>query len=163
MISLSNAVPVNTSADDVQLDWDDVWRGLLWKAENPMPFVPSITRCEVVERTRDGFLREILDFGEPIRELVTVEPKRRITFERLTGRIVGTIVNEIEKDANGHVSLRFTFALEIKGAEPDGPEEKEVRTKMGAGYLNAVHTTLAAVRRFKTDGTPPVPGGGRER
>jgi Acetylaranotin biosynthesis cluster protein L len=155
VISLTSAVRANGPGHEVRLDRDAVWRGLLWKAECPMPFVPSITECTIVERGATGFVRDILDFGEPIRERVTVEPMERIVFERVTGRIRGTIRNEIE-ERDGDLWLRFTFALEVEGAEPGGPEEQAVRDGMGSGYRAAVETTLAAVRRV-VSGEAPAP------
>jgi len=159
VISLSNVVRVNGPGESVQLDRDAVWQGLLWKAEYPMPFVPSISACTVVERGEGWFVREILDFREPIRERVLLEPKQRVFFERVSGRVRGTIKNEIE-ERDGELWLRFTFALEVDGAEPGGPEEQAVRDGMGDGYRAAVETTLAAVRRFVSgEATPPVPVG----
>jgi hypothetical protein len=35
-----------------------VWRGLVMKAENAVPFVPAMTRCEVVERRENQLVRE---------------------------------------------------------------------------------------------------------
>ena len=60
MIEMStDRIPVNPAGSDVRLTRDDVWRGLMWKAEVPMPFVEPIVDCEILERFDDGFLREI--------------------------------------------------------------------------------------------------------
>ena len=157
MIELTNSVRVNAPGVAVRLDRSDVWRGLVWKAEEPMPFVPSITECTIVSRDASGFVRDIVDFGEPVRERVTLEPKERVVFERISGRVRGTIRNEID-DADGELQLRFTFALEVEGAVPGGPEEQAVRDGMGSGYLDAVESTLAAVReRVALERRGPVP------
>lgn len=144
MIELSNTVAVNATAG-VALTADDVWKGLVWKAENPMPFVPSITSCTVVERYDTGLVRDIIDAGDPIREHVRFEPPRRVFFERVGGRILGTIVNQIETDVQGRLVLRFSFALTVSG-----DDESEICSRMSTGYAEAVNTTLAAVRRSVT-------------
>jgi hypothetical protein len=145
VIELTKSVAVNPPDATVKLGRDDVWLGLMWKAEEPMPFVPSITECTIVSRDDTGFVRDIVDFGEPIRERVTLVPKRYVVFERMSGRVRGTIRNEIE-DTDGELRLRFTFALDLEGAEAGGPEERALRDGMGSGYLGAVESTLAAVR-----------------
>ena len=52
MIFVSHALPVNV-ADQPQLDRAAVWDGLVLKANNALPFVPSMTYCEVTERYSD--------------------------------------------------------------------------------------------------------------
>ncbi len=50
MYSLSYAIEVNPSGASPVLSAEQVWKGLEMKANNAVPFVPSMTRCEVVER-----------------------------------------------------------------------------------------------------------------
>ena len=97
MFTVSRALPVNppdADASGPRLTRADVWRGLELKANNALPFVPSITHCVVTERTSDhDFVREIEFRGERSHEHVTLEPEERVTFERLTGKVSGTILN----------------------------------------------------------------------
>lgn len=147
MFTVSRALPVNPPGEP-KLSRADVWHGLELKANNALPFVPSITYCEVTERTSENdFVREIEFRGERSSEHVTLEPQQRVTFERLTGKVSGTILNEIEETDDGELALRFTYSLEIDGIPAGSQEEKEYAAGMEADYLKALGATLAAVRR----------------
>jgi hypothetical protein len=151
MVRASRTITVKGDPGDPPLTRSLVWRGLLMKAENPMPFVPVISSCKIVERHKDGLTREIVDRGDPITERVTFDPERKVTFERLSGRILGTILNEIVEDEAGELALRFTFALSVAGAPEGGAEESQVAADMERGYLMAVASTLKAVRKLIDD------------
>lgn len=147
MFTVGRTVPVNGGgAGEPRLSRAAVWRGLVMKAENAVPFVEAMGSCTVVERGENWLVRDIVLRGEPMRERVTFEPERRVTFERLESSAMGTIVNEIVEDA-GELALRFTFSLEVAGLAPGSAEEKAFADTMAESYLKAVDTTLAAIRQ----------------
>lgn len=147
MIYVTNAVPVNESGEPT-LTRADVWAGLEKKALNALPFVPAMTYCEVLEQRGElEFDREIEFRGKRFTERITLEPQSRVTFTRLAGEVLGTIANELEEDESGRLSLRFSFALVLKGVVPGSPEEAEYAAGMKGDYLKAVEATLAAIRR----------------
>lgn len=150
MIRFERGVPVNPPGSSSTLSREDVWRGLVLKAENALPFVPSITHCEVVEREGPNQLvREIELNGERMRERVTFDPHRSVTFTRLSGSVMGTIKNVIDEDANGDLALRFAFELTLNGAAAGSAEEAAYAAKMENAYLAAVDATLGAIRKMK--------------
>jgi hypothetical protein len=147
MIYVTNAVPVNEPGEP-ELTRSDVWAGLEQKANNALPFVPAMTECEVLERRGDlEFDREIEFRGQRFVERITLEPESRVTFTRMAGEVLGTIANEIEEDENGELSLRFSFALVLKGVAPGSAAEAEYAEGMKGDYLKAVEATLGAIRR----------------
>jgi hypothetical protein len=148
MVQASRTIKVNEDSREARLDRGLAWRGLVMKAENPLPFVPVITSCKVIERRAGGLIREIVDKGDTIREVVTFYPQRMVKFERTSGRVLGTILNEIIEDADGDLALKFTFTLTIENVAADGAEEKEFAAQMEAGYLMAVRATLKAMRKL---------------
>jgi hypothetical protein len=121
------------------------------KAENPLPFVPVISSCEVLERRSDSIVREIVDKGDTITEVVTFYPERMVKFERTSGRVLGTILNEIIEDSDGDLALKFTFTLSIDGIAAGSAEEKDFASQMEDGYLIAVRATLKAMRQLAKD------------
>ncbi len=115
MIKVSRRIPVNEPGQPT-LTRADVWQGLVMKADNALPFVPGMSHCEVLNRESDKvFVREIEFRGERCRERITLTPQERVKFERLDGSVLGTILNEIEEDADG-LGLRFSFALSLAGS-----------------------------------------------
>jgi hypothetical protein len=148
MVRAERTIKINDDPAEPPLTRSLVWRGLMMKAENPMPFVPVISECRIVEHHGDQLVREIVDRGDPITERVTFFPERMVRFERLSGRVLGTILNEIVEDDDGELALRFTFTLAIEGVAAGSPAEREFAGEMEHGYLMAVAATLKAMRQL---------------
>jgi len=148
MVRAERTIKINADPAEPPLTRGLVWRGLMMKAENPMPFVPVISSCRIVERHGDQLVREIVDRGDPITERVTFFPERMVRFERLSGRVLGTILNEIIDDADGDLALRFTFTLAVEGVAAGSAAEREFAGEMEHGYLMAVAATLKAMRQL---------------
>jgi ketosteroid isomerase-like protein len=146
MFQLSRTIPVNEPGKPF-LSRHDVWNGLLMKANNALPYVPQMTKCEVVEKGAGWLLRDILLKEEPLREKVTFEPEQRVIFERVAGNEPGRIENTIGEDEQGNLTLTFSFSLTRNGLEGNPEAEKKHFGPMEGMYLNAVASTLAAVRR----------------
>lgn len=154
MISVSYSVPVNPEGTEVRLDRADVWKGLEKKAHNALPYVPSMTKCEVTE-TGDNWLQREIEFrGQQLGERITFEPQETVRFDRTSGEVMGTILNEILEDADGELSLRFSFNIVLEGVEPGSDAEKEYEETMKGDYEKAVESTLAAIRRWVAEGQP---------
>jgi Domain of unknown function (DUF1857) len=128
------------------LTCDQLWQGLVRKAEDPMPFVRAITACRVVDRGPDWFVREIELRGETVRELVTFEKPTVVRFVRLSGRVAGTIENRIVRARDGGLELRFTFHLEPRDLEAGSIAEREFASMMRESYLAAINSTLERTR-----------------
>ena len=83
----------------------------------------------------------------PLREKVTFEPENRVIFERTRGSELGRIENIIGEDDKGNLTLTFAFRLRKDGIAEGSDAEKAHFAPMETAYLNAVASTLAAVRR----------------
>ncbi len=147
MIEISRTVLVNDDPAQVQLTRDQVWHGLLLKANDALPFVPQMESCHVLERGDGWLVRDILLKGTPLRERVTFEPQTRVVFDRIRGAELGRIENVIETDDQGRLTLRFSFGLTHEDLEEGSDAEREHFAPMLPAYENAVASTLAAVRR----------------
>ena len=118
------------------------------KANNALPFVPSMTYCEVTQRHSDTIFDRDIDFrGERFTERITLEQPHRVTFTRIAGPVLGTIANEIEGPEDD-LKLRFSFALVVAGVEGGSAREQEYADSMTGDYLKAVAATLNAMRRL---------------
>lgn len=156
MIFVSHQLPVNVPGEP-HLDRGNVWDGLVLKANNALPFVPSMTYCEVTQRYSDTVFDRDIDFrGQRFTERITLEAPHRVTFTRIAGPVLGTIANEVagnEHGADDDLALRFTFALVVAGVEGGSAGEKEYADSMTGDYLKAVAATLNAMRRL-AEGVP---------
>jgi len=101
MIFVTHSLPVNVPGEP-HLSSQNVWDGLVLKANNALPFVPSMTYCEVTQRHSDTvFDRDIAlsigqGRGQRFTERITLEASHRVIFTRIAGPVLGTIANEIE-------------------------------------------------------------------
>ncbi len=150
MIFVTHDLPVNVPGEP-DLGRADVWDGLVLKANNALPFVPSMTFCEVTSRLSDTVFDRDIEFrGEHFTERITMEGPHRVTFTRIAGPVLGTIANEIE-GGDDDLRLRFSFALVVAGVEGGSSREQEYADSMTGDYLKAVAATLAAMRRIAAD------------
>jgi hypothetical protein len=155
MIYVSHQLPVNAPGQPL-LHRTAVWDGLVLKANNALPFVPSMTFCEVTERHGDTVFDRDIDFrGQRFTERITLEAPHRVVFTRIAGPVLGTIANEIE-GPDDDLRLRFSFALVVSGMAGGSPGEQEYADSMTGDYLKAVEATLTAMRKLATD-TRTVP------
>jgi hypothetical protein len=147
VIFVTHQLPVNVPGQP-RLSRRQVWDGLVLKANNALPFVPSMTYCEVTQRHSDTVFDRDIDFrGERFTERITLEQPHRVTFTRIAGPVLGTIANEIE-EAEDDLKLRFSFALVVAGVEGGSAQELQYADSMTGDYLKAVAATLSAMRRL---------------
>jgi len=152
MIYVSHKLPVNVPGEP-RLDRAAVWDGLVLKANNALPFVPSMTFCEVTARHGDTVFDRDIDFrGQRFTERITLEAPHRVVFTRIAGPVLGTIANEIE-GTDDDLQLRFSFALVVTGVEGGSAGEQEYADSMTGDYLKAVAATLSAMRKIAADAT----------
>jgi len=148
MIYVSHELGVNEEGHP-PLTRADVWDGLVMKANNALPFVPSMTFCEVTARHGEVTFDRDIDFrGQRFTERITLEEPHRVVFTRIAGPVLGTIANEIV-GADDDLRLRFSFALVVAGVPGGSAREQEYAGGMTGDYLKAVAATVAAMRRIK--------------
>lgn len=154
MFKLSRTVPINDDPTQPFLSRQDIWAGLVLKANNALPYVPQMQKCEVLEQGDGWLVRDILLKNVPMRERVTFEPERRVIFDRLGGPEPGRIENVIGVDEKGELTLTFSFSLAKEGLASGSEEERQHFAPMEGMYFGAVASTLAAVRKAVSERGP---------
>lgn len=155
MIYSTATVPVNPEGAS-PLTRAQVWTGLVRKAFDARLFLPPnlCTRCEVVEESATHIVREATIAGADLREIITFEPERKVTFFQASGPREGAIVNEIVEDEAGALHLRFYCYTGLRGKQPFGPEEKAEQALFDSdqGYKAALLSTLKRTRELLAEG-----------
>lgn len=149
MYTLSHAIPVNPEGATPVLTRKQVWRGLEMKAENALPFVPGMEKCEVVEREGNMLLRDVVFAGSAHRERIFLYSPVQVQFERVGEE--GFIQNTISDSEDG-LWLTFTFGLTFPGTEAGSAAERAKGDEMKHAYIGAVAATLERVRQMVRDG-----------
>jgi hypothetical protein len=128
MIFVTHQLPVNVPGR-AEAGPAAVWDGLVLKANNALPFVPSMTFCEVTQRYGDNVFDRDIDFrGDRMTERITLEAPHRVIFTRIAGPVLGTIANEIE-GTDDDLKLRFSFALVVTGVEGGSAKSRSTPTR----------------------------------
>ena len=156
MIYSTATVPVNP-AGQAPLTRAQAWAGLVLKARDARLFLPPglCTRCDVVEESATHFVREATIAGADLREIITLEPQRKVTFFQAAGPREGAIVNDLFEDESGELQLRFYCYLGLRGKVPGGSEEQDEQAQFDSedkGYRAALLSTLKRTRALVADG-----------
>lgn len=155
MIYSTATVPVNPEGE-TRLSREQAWKGLELKARDARLFLPPglCTRCDVVEESATHFVRDATIAGSDIREIITLEPQRKVTFFQAAGPREGAIINELFEDETGALHLKFYCYLGLRGKEPNGPEEQAEQTQFDSdnGYKSALLSTLKRTRDLLAEG-----------
>jgi hypothetical protein len=155
MIYSTATVPVNP-AGETTLTREQAWKGLERKARDARLFLPPglCTRCDVTEESATHFVREATIAGADLREIIVLEPERKVTFFQATGPREGAIINELIEDPDGTLHLRFYCYLGLRGMAPNGPEEQAEQAQFDGdtGYKAALLSTLKRTRELLADG-----------
>lgn len=100
------------------LSREQLWQGLMLRVENPLPFLPGLESCTILERQAAELLRE-LDFGAAtIQDRVTFEPGHWVRFDILPSEshAGGSLLITIEEPAAEHLFLRFAYRTTLAEA-----------------------------------------------
>lgn len=101
--------PLNPLIDT--LSREQLWRGLVLRAESPKLFVPHLDECTISERTSGSFNRT-LRYGElVIKDHVVLAPLQEVRFEvPAQGEIsASTLTMNIEAPTEGVLLVRFCY------------------------------------------------------
>jgi hypothetical protein len=153
MYTMAASIEANPGGTTTQLTRDLVWRGLVMKAENALPFVPAMQECTVVSRSENGLVRNVMTRGERFTERVTFTPQVQVLFERTdaTGNDAGWIANVLSEGERG-LLLTFVLNVVIPDTEPGSAEEFRRGEAIKASYIEAIEATLRTMRTLAGQG-----------
>lgn len=151
MYAISSSFEVNPAGEAIHVNRDQMWKGLVMKAEYAVPFVPEMKECRILERYGDGFLREVDLRGVLMRERIVFTPEVEVYFERVDPPNGGWIANVIS-DSDRGLLLTFTFGLTFPGVAEGSAEERQRGEAVKESYVAAIAATLAETRRRVREG-----------
>lgn len=94
---------------------DELWQGLMYRAEDATHFLPGLDACTILVRG-DCLLQRRLDFGKAaIEDTVTWSRYEWMCFEvtRTESHAGGTLTITIEEPTENHLFLRFAYATTL--------------------------------------------------
>ncbi len=152
-MKFEHLVQVNDLANAAQsrLTREEVWFGLLCRAEDPRPFLPGLERCVIVERGEHELVRELHFGAAVVEDRVSFRPLQWMRFESsaTAEHAGGSLTISIEEPEPGEVFLRFRYATTLpEGASQDVQVAEIVRS----AYHESDLDTLKVIRMIAESG-----------
>lgn len=133
---------------------EELWFGLLYRAEDPVVFLPGLDACAILSRGERELVRE-LSFGPTlVRDRVTFEPLEWMCFEiepsiRHAG---GSLTIRIEEPEPRALFLRFHYRTTLaEGSVSDGIAVAEY---VKSAYEDSDIETVRLIRRIAEQSRP---------
>ena len=121
-------VPDNPDIPD--LTREEVWFGLLCRAEDPRPFLPGLVRCDIRSRSEDGLERTLVFGQAEVDDAVHWQAMEWMRFEsKATADHAGgrlTISVEQPDPAGPALFLRFAYATTLSEAGADDAKYADI-------------------------------------
>lgn len=136
---------------------EQLWRGLVLRAERPELFVPTLSEASVVVRESTRLVRR-LRYGDVIvTDEVLFEPLSLVRYEiAAQGEIPrSTLRMSIEEPRPAALFVRFTY--EDDGADADEADQELFDAFRRAAYEEADIATIGTIRHWIAEGGHLVP------
>lgn len=134
------------------LSVQQVWRGLVLRAEKPEMFVPWLDACVITARSEQGLERE-LRFGEArIRDQVTFHPPMQVQYQVPAQKDipVSSLSMRIEIPQQDVLIVRFEY--EDDSPVTDDPQEDLYKEIRQSAYREADIDTIRTIRELAGQG-----------
>lgn len=153
-MKFEHLIEVNNLANPLQalLTREELWFGLLCRAEDARAFLPGLEACHIIERSDDGLVRD-LHFGNTlIRDRVSFSTLDWVCFESEANEAHagGSLTISIEEPEPGALFLRFRYhtTLPESAESEDAPYAELVRS----AYHQSDLDTLRVIRMIAESG-----------
>ncbi|RJG02721.1 SRPBCC family protein [Noviherbaspirillum sedimenti] len=131
---------------------EQLWRGLVLRAEAPTLFMPHLDQCTILERTASGFSRELRYGSLVIRDQVSFSPQHEVLYEvPAQGEIAAArLTMRIEEPQPEAFFVRFDY--EEGTPEVSGTMDEFYNEFRRSAYHEADLDTIATIRALAQEG-----------
>ena len=136
------------------LSRQQIWQGLLHRVENPLPFLPGLESCTILERQVNSLLRE-LDFGPAsIQDRVTLAESQWVRFDIVPSETHagGRLTITIEEPEPSFLFLRFAYETTL--ASNPNSEERAYIEYVKSAYHQSDIDCVRIIRTLAAGGVP---------
>lgn len=142
--------PLNPLIDTITRE--QLWRGLVLRAEDPKRFIPHLDECTIGERD-SGIFKRRLRYGElVVDDTVYLTPLQEVRFEvPAQGEIArSSLVMAIEAPTDAMLLVRFTYQDE--NTAPADEMGKMFEGIKKSAYVEADIDTVKILRQLASEG-----------
>ena len=134
------------------LNRSQIWEGLVHRIENPMPFLPGLESCTILERQANELLRE-LNFGPAvIQDRVTLAEAQWVRFDIQPSPTHpgGSLTITIEEPQPAFLFLRFAYRTTL--ASDPNSEERAYIEYIKSAYHQSDVDCVRLIRTLAAEG-----------
>lgn len=134
------------------LSREELWRGLVIRAEQPDLTMVGLESCRILTRGPD-YLRRELDFGKfQVRDWVRFESLVAVTYETEASAELGAgrLTMTIEEPEQGRLFVRFSYR--DSDPEPSTDQDRMVTAHLQQAYIQADIDTITTIRHLASQG-----------
>ena len=131
-----------------------LWQGLVHRIENPLPFLPGLETCTIVER-RGSQVRRKLDFGPAVIEDHVTQAEMswvRFDIQPSAAHPGGSLTISIEEPEPDSLFLRFAYRTTL--ASDPNSEDRAYIEYVKAAYHQSDIDCVRIIRTLAAGGTP---------
>ncbi len=131
---------------------EQLWQGLLLRAERPELFVLGLEGCTILSRHADGLERE-LDYGAAkVRDRVVLRPLDSVEYliDATDTYVGGSLTMKIESPDEGQLFLRFAYRTSLPTTTD--PETTRTSEIVKSAYREADIDTVRVIREMAETG-----------
>jgi hypothetical protein len=137
---------------------EQLWEGLVLRAEQPQLFVIGLDRCVVHERTATTLERELHYGHATVRDRVTFTPNQQVRYDihAAGGEIGGSLTMTIEEREDQQLFLRFEYRTTLTVSDDSG-EARQTHEIVKEAYRTADIDTVRLIREYAQGRKDPNP------
>jgi hypothetical protein len=149
-MKFTHLIQINDPLDPLiePLSREQLWRGLVLRAENPLLFVLALDGFEIVERGENALSRR-LHFGKlTLNDRVSFSPMRQVRYEieAAGDSPAATLVMTIEEPQPRQLFVRFDYETLHSGTA--APLDEFYSSFAKQAYVEADIDTVSTIRRL---------------
>ncbi len=135
---------------------EQVWAGLLLRAEQPQLFVTGLESCTILARDGNTFERELSYGPASVRDKVTLTKGISVRYDIVAtdSYVGGSLTMTIERPDQAQLFIRFRYETTLQANE-DGEDNRTLEIVKSA-YREADIDTVKLIREFALTGRLPL-------
>ncbi|MEX3955252.1 SRPBCC family protein [Trinickia sp. EG282A] len=136
---------------------EQLWEGLVLRAEQPQLFVLGLDSCTILSRTDHTLERELHYGHATVRDHVTLTPNESVRYDiRATeAHVGGSLTMTIEQPDEVQLFLRFQYETTLP--TPDTEDARQTSEIVKSAYRESDIDTVRLIRQYAVQ-NPKEPG-----
>lgn len=146
--------PLNPFVDT--LTREQLWAGLVLRAEQPQLFVLGLDSCTILSRTDSTIERELHYGHATVRDRVTLRPNESVRYDiqPTNAHVGGSLTMTIEQPDDAQLFLRFEYKTTLPAADTE--DARQTNEIVKSAYRESDIDTVRLIRQYALN--PSAPG-----